>query len=76
MEERSREDRLRPATGGTSGSDVEVDAPNLTRPTEIGWYRDRDDSSMQRFWDGMAWSGPIAAGTRATEDSIPRLLVG
>lgn len=64
------------ATGGACGSDVDETHLNRQQPQTPGWYRDPDDASQQRFWDGTAWSAPVAAGTAATADSVPRLLAG
>lgn len=76
MEARNSDARRRTITGGTSGSDVDAGALVGEAPSDPGWYRDPDDASKQRFWDGVSWSAAINAGTVATEDSLPHLLAG
>lgn len=64
------------ATGGSCGSDVDETDLGLKAPDSPGWYRDLEDASRQRFWDGTTWSAPLAAGTVGTADSIPNRLAG
>jgi len=69
-------DTIRTISGGTSANDEDGHDATVRRPDAVGWYRDPYDASMQRFWDGTAWSAAITAGTAATADSVPRLLAG
>jgi hypothetical protein len=38
-----------------------------------GWYRDRDDRSLRRWWDGVAWTdyySPFTLPIRLSDDPI------
>ncbi|MBX3313142.1 MAG: DUF2510 domain-containing protein [Actinobacteria bacterium] len=44
---------------------VRADRAPGARPRVPGWYA--DDLGLQRFWDGVRWSAPIAAGATPVE---------
>lgn len=37
-----------------------------------GWYPDPDDTNARRYWDGQAWSAPLAAQHLSQTPSEPR----
>lgn len=50
-----------------------ADTTPVTRPRAPGWYV--DDLGLQRFWDGVRWSAPVAAGTTLVDhDASPQLV--
>lgn len=55
---------LRPVVAPISGAVPAVASP-IDRPAVPGWYV--DDQGLQRFWDGVRWSAPVAAGAGARE---------
>lgn len=52
---------------------VRAESTPIARPRVPGWYV--DDLGLQRFWDGVRWSAPVAAGAPPVERTTAPHLV-
>ena len=53
----------------TSGYNSNLEPPKAAS----GWYRDPDDPSLLRFWDGMSWSDHRQSASSSTMTAIERV---
>ena len=62
-----RERCLAPVDTAIAGDSPRAIRP-VDRPAAAGWYVDTD--GLQRFWDGLRWSQPVAAGRHLDDDVV------